>query len=273
MPVQRNFCARACSGPGGPAARRATPALPTGCRTRAFEGRGRCRGDMARCRTVRATGEVPRGHGEVPYGQGDGRRGGLAPVSPPSLQHCVAQPATDRSWPTHRFHPRTPGPPLFRPTGTDRSWPTHRLHADRHSGCILEDPPPRRSPPPAADGYRRTSAGALGAVASRLPGRSTPHGRGWTPCPLASRARQPDLDPAAAKATTPRCLVHSNGRYPSPIPAPVHTPLSACRVSGRPPQTPDTPPPHGPPTPARLSDIRPPAANTRHAHTIPASYF
>lgn len=125
MRVQRNLRARACSGPAGQLpggrprrSRRSRPGAE-----RAFDGRDRCRGDRTRCRTDRTTGEVP-------YGRGDGRRRGRAARSPPSLPHRVAQPATGRGSPTHRFHPRTPGPPLCRPTG-------HRPQfADTPVACI-----------------------------------------------------------------------------------------------------------------------------------------
>ena len=152
-------------------------------------GRGAVRtGRRARSRTDGATGGVGGGP------RGVRRRSRT--VSPNRLQaavrrhtgsiharqvpHCVAQPATDRSSPTHRLH-------ALGPTTAPVT-------------------------PPAADGDRRTPAGALGAVASRDRAVAPRTGRGWPPWPLASRARQPELDPAAARATTPRCPVHSNGR-------------------------------------------------------------
>ena len=206
--------------------------------------------------------------------------------------HCVPQPATGSSSPTHRFHPSGDG-----------------------------------GPPPAAVAHQRptrgvrpcASASPLGAAAPKRPNPCTPHTRGFGPPGGSNRGRQPHVDQSAVKVTTFGDPLYSSGRYPSPQTSPgTHAserlsrigPLAAdtrhaaatratrsphaCRISGHPPQTPDTPLPSRPPTPRcpvysgdrcplprtsagphaseRLSRIGPHAANTRHATPTRATH-
>ena len=253
MPVQRNLRARPCSGrpdqlAGGPR-RTCRPWRPVANASR----RGR------------STRLSHWGDGRRRTG---GRRAGLGARNPPSPPHCVPQPATGSSSPTHRFHARAPAPPLCPPTG-------HRQQfADTPVPSVWgRGPTPRGSRPPAADEGRPAVCVGQCPRGGRAQGPNpcTPHTRGFGPPGGSNRGRQPHVDESAVKVTTFGDPVYSSGRYPLPPDLPRHTrvralvayraarrkhptshlhtchPLPhACRISGHPPQTPDTRPCPGP---------------------------